>query len=221
MIDWWNINVKLLFVAILFLISCNNPLHRTYSASTYESDMEAIRKSDKVSDEDAILLTQYIVLAKLAGNSVEGKTYDDLLDKIKNFQQKTSELSAKETFEKEAKRKRLYPLLEVNLLDKTFTKLGNKNVIAYTVSFKNTGRIKIKTIQGKLVINDLMEKPVTSLNVLLDEDIMPERTLRKIYKIDYNDSDENDRRMRSKDLFDIRAVWDPEKIIFDNGQLAQ
>ena len=209
--------LRLLLFFLIIICSCNNPLHRTYSPSTYEEDMQAIRKSNKVSDEDLQSLASFIVLAKLSGNDITGKSYDDILDKIKSFQQNNDQLNNKNELEKEARRKRLSPFLEVSLQRKDFLKKGNRQVLEFTITFKNTSSQKIKTISGSLVINDLMEKPIKTLSILLDENILPGQSLIKIYTVDYNDGDENDRRMRVKDIFDMRTVWNPEKIIFEKG----
>ena len=215
------INLSLLLFFVTIFSSCNNPLHRTYSPATYEEDMQAIRKSNKVSDEDLQTLAHFIMLAKLSGNDVTGKSYDAIIDKIKSLQQNSDELNNRDAMAKEAKRKRLSPFLEVNLQNKTFAKKNNKDVLVFTVILKNTGTQKIKTVTGNLAVNDLMEKPIKNLNIFLDEDILPGQALTKIYTIDYNNADETDRRMRSKDFFDMRIVWNPEKIIFENGKLAE
>jgi hypothetical protein len=160
-------------------------------------------------------------LQKLPGNDITGKSYDDIIDKIKDVRQNKDESNNRNAMEKEARRKRLSPFLEVNLHNKTFVKKNNKDVLVFTVLFKNTGNQKIKTVTGNLTVNDLMEKPIKDLGVFLDEDILPGQTLTKTLTGDYNNANENDRRMRSKDFFDIRAVWNPEKIIFENGKLAE
>jgi len=215
------INLGLLaFIAILFS-SCNNPLHRTYDPATYEDDMQAIRKSNKVSEEDLQILAKYIMLTKLSGSAITGKSYEDIIDRIKSLQQSNNELNNREAMEKEAKRKRLSPFLEVSLQNKIFEKKNNKNVLIFTVILKNTGTRKIKTVTGNLAINDLMERPVKNLSIFLDEDIPPGQSISRTFTSDYDEANENDRRMRSKDFFDIRAVWDPGKIIFDGGKLAE
>jgi hypothetical protein len=214
------INLQLLLFIVIILSSCNNPLHRAYNPVTYEEDIQAIRESNKVTDEDLQILAKYIMLARLSGNDITGKSYDDLIGKIKSLRQSNDELNNRDAMEKEAKRKRLSPFVEVDLKNKTFAKENNKDVLVFTVVLKNTGTQKIKTVTGNLAINDLMEKPIKNLNIFLDEDISPGQAFTKTYTIDYNDADENDRRMRSKDLFDIRIVWNPEKIIFENGKLA-
>ena len=61
------INLRLFLFIVIIISSCNNPLHRTYNPATYEEDIQAIRKSNKVSDEDLQTLAKYIMLAKLSG----------------------------------------------------------------------------------------------------------------------------------------------------------
>jgi hypothetical protein len=94
-------------------------------------------------------------------------------------------------------------------------------VLAYSVSFKNTGMLKIKTVTGNLVFNDLLEKQIKNLSIFLDEEIAPKETITKTYNTDYKDADENDRSIRSKGVLDLRAGWSPDKIIFENGKIAE
>jgi hypothetical protein len=218
--------IRIIYVRVLLLISiifssCNNPLHRTYNPATFEEDMQALRQSDKVSDEDLQTLAKYIMLAKLSGNDITGESYGDIIDKIKNLQQNNTALNNRDAMEKEAKRKRLSPFLEVTLQNKTFVKKSDKDVLVFIVVLKNTAVQKIKTVTGNLTVNDLMERPIKNISIFLDEGISPGQILTKTFTIDYNDADESDRRMRSNTFFDIRVVWNPEKIIFESGQLAE
>ena len=216
-----NILTMLLAIAIFAFVSCNNPMHRTYNSQTYEEDMQEIQKSKKVSQTDLQLMAKYILLVKISGNDISGKTYDDILSKIKSFQQQNDNASNMQEMEENGRRKRLSSLLEVNLQHKVFTKVQNKDAIIYTVKLKNISSQKIKTITGNIVINDLLEQPVKNLNIFVDEDILPGRTLTKTYTPAFNNADENDLRMRSKDLLEMRVVWNPQKIIFENGSLAE
>ncbi len=216
-----NILTTLLAMAIFAFVSCNNPMDRTYSPQTYEEDMQEIQKSKKVSEVDLQLMAKYILVVKLSGNNISGKTYDDILNKIKSLQQQNDNASNMQAVETDGRRKRLSSFLEVNLQNKVFTKVQNKDAIIYTVKLKNISSQKIKTVSGNIVINDLLEQPVKSLNIFVDEDILPGRTLTKTYTPLYNNADENDLRMRSKDLLEMRMVWNPQKIIFENGSLAE
>ncbi|MEO8764860.1 MAG: hypothetical protein ABI416_11260 [Ginsengibacter sp.] len=211
---------SLVFIIVIF-VSCNNPLQRTYRPSTYEDDIQAIRKTSKVPEEDLQTMAKYIMLARLSGKDITGKSYGEIIDKIKSLQQNNTDRNNRNAMEMETKRKRLSPFLDVILQNKTYVSKNNKNILIFTIAFKNTGIKKIKTVAGNLAIRDLMEKPIRNVAIFLDEDVAPGQTLIKTYSSDYNDADENDRRMRAKDLFDMRTAWNPEKIIFENGKLIE
>ena len=216
-----NIVIKVFVISIFVFASCKSPMHRTYNPQTYEEDIQEMQKTNKVSAEDLQLMSKYILLSKLSGNDLTGKSYGDILDKIKSVQQKNDETSNMKAMENEARRARLSPFLEVNLQSKIFTKVKNKDAIIYTVKLKNISSKKIETVTGNIMINDLFEKPVKTLDILVDDDILPGRTLTKTYTYVYNNADENDVRMRSKDLLEMRVVWNPGKIIFENGSMAE
>ncbi len=183
--------------------------------------MEEIRKSDKISQEDYQNLNKFILLSRFSGNDFTGKTYKEILERIQAFQQQNEDASSREALEKESRRQRLSSFLEINLLKKEFIQLKNKEVLVFTMSLKNSGKEKIKTVSGILSINDLLGKPVRRLEIFLDEDIASGKTFTKTDTLPYHNSDVNDQRIRSKDLVDLRIEWDPEKIILENGKLLQ
>ena len=45
-------------------------------------------------------------------------------------------------------------------------------------------------------------------------------SVKKVYTFPYNHNNENDRRIRTKNILDMRIEWNPEKIIFNDGSLA-
>lgn len=183
--------------------------------------MQAIRESNKVSDDDVDLLAKYILVSKLAGNDMEGKSYDDILDKIKTIRKANSEESDRKIEEEELKRERLEPLLTVKLLEKKFSSSGSKDQFTYTVSFQNTSPNNFKMILGSISLNDLLDKEIKRINIVVDEELKANSVITKTFTADYDNNSENDKRIRTKDLTDIRVEWNPDKIIFANGRVAE
>lgn len=210
----------LVFAAILFA-SCTNPLQRHYTLSSYDEDMQDIKKSNKISDEDEAAIDKYIMLARLTGNDVSGSSYEEILEQIKIFEQKNEQAYGGSAAEQDDRRQRLSAYIDVQLVNKAFTKINDKNVLAYTISFKNTSLLKIKTVTGNLIFYNLLDKPFKSLPVFIDEDIDAKKVLVKTISCDYNDGDESDRRLRIKDASVLKSIWYPEKIIYENGIVAQ
>lgn len=212
------------WVILFFLIfsgSCHNPLQKIYRPSTYEKDVQEIRKSNKINDEDLEVLVKYIVVARISGNDLNGQTYEDILNRIKTFQKENEKMDVREDMEREARRNRLSSHLEASLLKKEYSKKEGKEIMIYTVTLKNISSQKIKTITGNFLLNDLLEKPVKQFNIFVDEEINPGQTFTKIITIPYHNADATDQRVRGKDLIDMRVVWNPEKIILEDGNLLQ
>lgn len=210
-----------LSLLLILLVSCNDALNKNYSALTFESDIQEMRESQRVPVEDIKLLTKYILLARLGGQDPEGKSYADLLDRIKEIQKSTEDaLDQRENLQL-IKRERLNPLLKVTLIKKEFLKIKNRDYLVYTIGFQNSTEKKIRTIIGNLTLEDLLEKEIKSVNILFNEELGPMGSITKTYKIDYDYSNESDQRIRSKDLTDLRIVWNPDKIIYNDGILAE
>jgi len=188
---------------------------------SYREDIEQIRESEKVNDDDLDILTKYIAIASLSGNEPEGKTYDEILEKIKTIQRANSDNEEKEKMELDIRRERMTPFLSVHLQDKAFSADGNKNVLKYTVTLQNLSPRKIKMVVGDISITDLLDKEIKKINIVFDEDLRSNAVQTKTYTFDYDHGNENDQRIRSKDLTDLRAVWNPVKIIFEDGRSVE
>jgi hypothetical protein len=196
-------------------------MDKTYSPATYVNDISAIRESNKVSYEDIELLTKYIALSKLAGNNLEGKTYEEILDKIKDIRKANADQSDQIKLQKEAARERMGSYLVVTLSGKSISKINNKDQFSYSVIFKNTSSKNIKMIVGSISINDLLDREIKNIQIVLDEQLSTNATLQKIYPVVYDDNNESDKSIRAKELVDLRILWNPEKIIFEDGTIAE
>ncbi len=196
-------------------------MNKTYNSQSYVNDIETIREGNKVSYEDIEIMTRYIALAKIAGNDLEGKTYGEILDKIKNIRNANANQSMQLEMEKEAKRERMSSYLSVNLSDKIFSKINNKDCFTYTVTFRNTSSKNIKLVVGSISLNDLLDREIKSIQIILDGNLKANSSLKKTYTVHYDHGNENDKRIRSKDLVDLRVLWNPVKIIFEDGIMAE
>jgi len=212
-----------LFIATvpLLISSCNGPLGKRYSAKTFNHDLEQIRESNKVNDEDMDLMIKYVVISRLSGKDLEGQTYKDILDKVKDLHAANTSIISQQKNGELAKRQRLNKFLKVNLEQKGFSRIKNRDVLTFSLSFQNLGQKNISTIIGSISLNDLLEREIKKINILLDEEVRSGATFKKTYTINYDDNDESDRRVRSKELIDMRVEWNPEKIIFKDGKIAE
>ncbi|MEO5782175.1 MAG: hypothetical protein ABIQ07_02830 [Ginsengibacter sp.] len=196
-------------------------MDKTYSTSTYVQDIAAIRESNKVSFDDIELLTKCITISKIAGNDLQGKTYSEILEKIKEIRKANTDQSDQLKMEKDVMRERMSFYLAVNLSGKIFSKVNNKDCFTYTVTFRNTASKNIKMVVGSISLNDLLDREIKNIQIVLDEELPSNSMLEKKYIVAYDPANENDKRIRSKELVDLRVLWNPEKVIFKDGTLAE
>ena len=195
-------------------------MDKTYSTSSYMEDLQEIRDSEKVSYDDIELLTKYIALSEVAGNQLQGRSYEEILESIKKVRDAQMTEATAADLKIESARERMRPYLAVNIKEKIFSRIDNRDCIRYTILFKNTSSKKIKMLVGSVSINDLLDREIKNIPVVWDEQLPANATLRKVYNIDYDHGSENDRHVRTKDLTDLRVLWNPVKIIFEDGTIA-
>lgn len=211
----------IILLPVLFFLSCNDPLDKTYNSATYFEDISAMREGNKVSYQDIELLTKYIAVSNLAGNELQGQTYAEILNKIKDIRKANTDQSDQLKMEKDAARYRLGAYLSVDLSEKVFSKINNKDFFTYTVTFQNHSAKNIKMVIGNIYLNDLMDREIKSIQIVLDEELRANSVVKKTYRVAYDHSNENDKRIRLKNLVDLRILWNPEKIIFEDGTIAE
>src|SRR5438045_208451 len=102
-------NVLLLLIIFFFFIFslCNNLYNKKYTSSNYVNDITTIKESNKVSYADIELLTKYITLSKITGNDLEGKTYEEILGRIKDIRQTNTDANDRKQMERDAMRERM------------------------------------------------------------------------------------------------------------------
>ena len=202
---------------ILLLVSCSNPLNRKYSDKTLEEDAKAIKESKKIDDDDAELLATYIMRAKLTNENIEGMTYADMLKKAKDIKAEQKALADKAAKEETEKRQRLGSAINVALYDIGYQKADYDDYIVYSMAFENKSGKDIKAVKGTLLITDLFDKEIKKINIVFDDGVKANDTYKTSYTTDYNQFMDEDQSLRSKTMKEIKFVWTPEKILFEDG----
>jgi hypothetical protein len=83
--------VKVLVLALFlsfFACSKNNLLDKKFSFDTLEQDLTEFQESGKVSDKDIETIAAAIFVATFSDESLEGKTYKEILEEGKNMKEK-------------------------------------------------------------------------------------------------------------------------------------
>jgi len=215
-------------LAIVILASCSSPMNNTYSDSTFESDLKAIREANALDSTEMNLLAMYFVRAKLFNESIEGKSYNEILAEAKVAKQKQEEeeriqreLAEKAKKEEEARIARLKNALTVTIFDKGYVEYDYQEYITYKFAFENKTEKEITAFTGQIMFTDLFDKEIKSLNLTYDDGVAASSIKNYSATTDYNQFMDEDQLLKSKNLKQIKLVWKPEKILFADGSTLE
>lgn len=207
----------LLLSVIGIFISCSGPLDKAYNEETLAEDAKEIKKNANLSDEDIQTMTGWIFKAKLTNEKLNGKSYGEILDEAKNYKKEQQKLAEKAKKEVEEKRQRLGSALTIALYDKGYKKYDYVDYLTYSIAFENKTDKTIRAFKGSISINDLFDTEIKSISLTIDDPIEPHQTFKSTYTTDYNQFSDEDKRLKNKNMADLKVVWTPEKIIFGDG----
>ena len=218
-----------LLIAAIFL-SCSNPMSKVYTEEGFMLDMVEIRESN--GEETAMKITAYIMQQALkssfdeeAENMLVGKTYAELVKQSDDFD---AELKAKEEEEKrlaeeEEKRRKEIALKISESLTFALTKKGSaeysyQEYITYTFTFKNKTDRDIAGVKGSVTFYDMFDEKIKSLNLSYDDGIKANKIINYKATTDYNQFKSEDKKLKNTELSKIKVSWEPEQLIFSDGE---
>lgn len=213
--------ILLLVITSLVLFSCSSA-DKKYSKDTFENDVKELKKD--LSEEDFEILGKTILRSAFLKTDLEGKTYSEILKEGKEWekQQAAAELEQKLLAEKALKEEqerivRLREAVVVSCFDKGFQKYNYEDYITYKFAIQNKSDKDFRAIKGTLIFTDLFDDEITRINFKYDQPIKAGETVNWNATTDYNQFKDEDKTMRNKDLKDLKVIWNPEKIIFEDG----
>ena len=214
---------KIIFlIATLAIISCSNPMNRKYDETKLDEDAKAIKESGKVEDDEAKMMVGWIMMSKLGGKSLEGKTYKEILNEAKDYKKQQEELAEKAKKEKQDRIDRYNKALTFTVFDKGFYEANAMNgefqdKISFDIAIQNKTNKEIRAIKGPLTFYDLFGEELYSATYTQDDAIKPNETYKTQITLDYNQFTDEHKTLKSKGIKDLKFEYVPEKIIFADG----
>lgn len=216
--------IKWVVLGLIFT-GCNNIMDQKFSENSAEEDIQAILESNRIDSTEKKLLAGYIIKGKLSGEDLEELTFSEMLEKAKKDkaerekeQAKQNALAEKAEKEEAERRARLRDALTVSIFQKDFVEHRYREYLTYKFAFENKTDQEIRAFKGRVAFNDLFDEEISSLNLTYDQPIAAGETITWNGQTEFNQFVDRDVRLKNKDLKDINMVWEPEKIMFTNGE---
>jgi hypothetical protein len=148
----------------------------------------------------------------------DGKKWKAEQEKIKT-EQKT--LASKALKIENEKIIRLSESVLVSCFSKSFTKYDYEEYITYKFVIQNKSDKQIRAVKGSITFTNLFDETIKSLNLVYDQPIDSGIEVTYNAQTDYNQFTDSDKALKNKDLKDLKVIWKPEKIIFEDGSTLE
>lgn len=208
---------------MLLLLGCNNPLSKKYNKDTVQEDLKAINEKDTASSQ---IISATLIRYSLAGVNLSDITYQKLLDDGTLFKHEIDKKNAEEKalaekarVEEEVKIKRLSKAVVASVFSIKYEtdQYDIEKTIRYGVVMENKSGKEIRAIKGSFQFNDLFNSEIKSIDLTIDTPIKAGKILKDYYLTDYNQFNDEDDILLSKELSSLNIIWKPSKIIFKDG----
>src|SRR4030095_5164796 len=116
----------------------------------------------------------------------------------------------------------IYNLLTVALIEKTYVphdyRAGiSEDSIAINLAFQNKGNKDIAGVKGKTVFKDIFGDVIKVVNLSYDNGIPAGQSVTWSGRLDYNQFDQSDAKLRNVDMAKVQFSFEPETVIFADG----
>tara|TARA_B100001564_G_scaffold341421_1_gene336109 strand:- start:62 stop:727 length:666 start_codon:yes stop_codon:yes gene_type:complete len=206
--------------AVLF--SCSTPMEKKYNEKTALKDIQSIKSA--IDSTEFNLLAGSVFRLKLEDKKLEEMTYAEILEDGKKWkaEQEKIEAEQKALAEKAAKDeaeriKKLTESVIVSCFEKGYSEVDYQDYITYKFVILNKSEKAIRAVKGGITFTNLFDEKIKSLSFVYDKPIEAGEQVNWDATTEYNQFMSEDKTLKNKDLKDLKVVWNPEKILFEDG----
>ncbi|WP_299117098.1 hypothetical protein [uncultured Winogradskyella sp.] len=116
---------------------------------------------------------------------------------------------------------KLLEIVQVSCINKDFVEYDYQEFITYKFIIHNKSTKTIRAVKGSITFNNIFDEEIQTLKFVYDQSIKPEKQAKYDATTEYNQYIEEDKSLRDKSLKDLKIVWRPEKIIFEDGSTIE
>lgn len=214
--------VLVMFITVAMLLACSSPLDKVYTDGSIETDGKELETV--LDSTELMLLAGSIMAAQFTGDSLEGMTYREILEKAKEEKAQMDKeraeeeaLAEKERLAEAERMRKLKENVRVTVVSKGFHEGDFEDQITMKFSIQNRSDKEIRAVKGTMKFTDLFDDEIKSVNFVYDDPIPANGKATWNGGLSYNPYMGDEVQLKEKDLEDLKVIWEPESIIFADG----
>lgn len=214
---------KVIYLLIgMLLLSCSNPLDKKVNQDTLKEDLEIILKKNNLTDEDKEYLTQIAVGSLFSPKDFEGKTYRQLIEELKKEDKEKEELKKAEEKKEAEKQVAFNEAVTIAITSKAVEEYNYSESFVFGFALKNKSNKEIDAIKFSFEFYNKLGDPVGGkYSASITESINSNDTFSNKYLYDYNPFMNEDVRLGSEPLENLKANIKVEKIVYKDGSVLE
>jgi len=220
-----KIRKQLLFIGLAALVfGCVPPLNKKYYDETAETNMNAIRS--ELDSADFALLESAIIRLKAQNKRLIDVTYAEILLEGKKWALEQAEMEAENVIQEEVakeealKTEKLNQVVQVLCIEKGFVESHHFDQLTFKFLIRNNSEKEISTIKGEVSFNNKFDE-FNSTYFFYDQPIGAGQEVIWDTSTDYVPFMGIHEDLKNKNLKDLKYVWKPDQIIFEDGTILE
>ena len=219
----------LLITFSIWLLGCSDVLDNTYSKKTAEGDLERIQTIKRLDSLDYELLTDFMLKNGLIDPDLKhiDQSYKEILELAKEA--KIKDTKRKAVVKKIQDSNNQFVSDHMDHMHQAMSMVperseirkdwSSKNGVFYKMVFVNVGEKTLVGFKGKFSFYDAFDKELKTVDITYNDNIKPLDTLSYTAAIDFTNLSGGNALYYTKDYKDLKIVWQPMKIKFEDGTM--
>ena len=213
----------IIILSLLLLVSSCAPLDRKYDNKTLQADLTAIKETG-TPEQDVLLLNYYIQSRLMNKDTIQaGITYNDLLEqaRIEKMQRDVQAMKQKDyenimNIEKKTQVDSMKQIISVTLLSKNLTETDFREFFSIGLKIENHSYENIKGLKGKMIFTDVFGDTIKTAELKYTSVLENYNFVFYNAQVNYDPYSEPDINLLNAQVNNIKLLFEPEMILFDN-----
>jgi hypothetical protein len=210
---------KAVFICLIpILFSCHSsPLKKRYNQELFISDLQEIKKSGKITNNEHKILSEYIFGYTFEERDLNGKSYKEILHEARKKKQEEKENIEKVKREETERLAGMQQILNISVSSKEFEKSKWEDFLKFKIHLQNQSDKDIQKLKYSFTVYNQTGKELKECFFTYDERLPAKATQEITRYWNFSEFTSGDPEIRDTPSGNLIFQFTPLQIIFTDG----